>query len=299
MRRVPEGGGVLVATSGGADSTALAVLAVAVAPRGGWAVTLGTVDHGLRIDSALDAAFVQELGEWLGVPVLTSRVSVRGGEGLAAAARDARYAALTRMTVARGASAVLVAHHAEDQLETVLMRLVRGSGPRAAGGMPAVRRLQGGVRVIRPLLERSRGELRGLLQRCGVAWREDPGNALQSGPRGRLRHRVLVELETMAPGAAVRASRAARRVRGAAAALRRQAAALMQDDGPWNREALRAAPSAVLAEALRRRWPEANEEQVEACVRAMRRRDTRSRRCRLGSGTLEIGACRVLSSCRD
>jgi tRNA(Ile)-lysidine synthetase-like protein len=288
VRRVPAGGVILVATSGGADSTALAVLSAAVASRGPWTVVLATVDHGLRPDSGQDAEFVQSLGEWLGVPVLRERVQVKAGSQLAASARRERYAALKAMAGQAGAAAVLMAHHAEDQFETMLMRLARGSGARAAGGMPAARALMRGVRLLRPLLERSRGEVRELLRTLDLHWREDPGNASTERTRGRLRHRVLAEIQDMAPGAAVRASRAARRVRAAARELGRAGRSLLGGQGPWPRERLRTAPREVLAEALRLLDRGAGEDQVERGVRAIRARDTRPRVCRLGAGELRI-----------
>lgn len=288
LRAVPHGGSVLVAASGGADSTALALLAVAVAARGGWRVALATVDHGLRPGSTEDAAFVERIGAWLGVPVLRERVQVRSGGQIAAAARRERYRALAAMARTFSAAVVLMAHHAEDQLETMLMRLARGSGARAAGGMPASRRIVPGVRLLRPVLERSRGELRGLLEACGVPWREDPGNAGVERARGRIRHRVVSELEAMAPGAAVRASRAGRRVRAAAKLLARAARSLLAGEGPWERAALRQAPREVLAQALRLHARQAREAQVERCVRAIRASDTRRRRCLLGRRQLEV-----------
>lgn len=283
LSRVPVGGVVLVAASGGADSTALAMLAASVAERSGRRLVLATVDHALRQDSAEDADFVEALGVWLGVPVLRRRVTVPAGRQISAAARRARYAAIADMARSVEASSVLLAHHAEDQLETMLMRLARGAGARAAGGMPASRRLCEGVRLRRPLLERSRVELRGLLEDCSVPWREDPGNASQDRTRGHVRHRVLPELAAMAPGAAVRAARAGRRLRGAAGELRRAARTLMPARGPWPRDGLRRAPREVLAEALRLRCTDSGEDQVERCVRAIRGRGTRPRRCRLGS----------------
>jgi tRNA(Ile)-lysidine synthase len=288
LRAVPEGGAVLVAASGGADSTALSLLAVSVAARGRWRVSLGTVDHDLREGSAADADFVEGLGAWLDVPVLRERVQVSSGRQVAAAARRERYRALQSMAGVVGAEAVLMAHHAEDQFETMLMRLARGSGARAAGGMPASRRIAPGVRLLRPVLERSRNELRGLLQACGVPWREDPGNAGADRTRGRLRHRVVAELEAMAPGAAVRASRVGRRIRAAAALLARSARDLVPGTGPWPRSALRKAPREVLAQAIRQLATDACEAEVERCVRAIRAKDTRPRRCRLGQRTLEV-----------
>jgi tRNA(Ile)-lysidine synthase len=293
MRAAPRGGTVIVAASGGGDSTALAVLAAAVAVRGPWSVRLATVDHGLRAESIDDAAFVEELGSWLGVPVDRERIQVDRGPGLSARARTARYRVLRERAQAVSATLVLLAHHAQDQLETVLMRLLRGCGAAAAGGMPHRRRLAPGCWIARPLLETSRQDLVARLHAWGVPWRNDASNLDASRPRGRLRHRVLPELEAMAPRAAERASRAARRVRGAAAALGREAATVMPDPGPWSRAGLRRVPAAALAEALRLRCPEAADDALERATEVVRDRSARPRRIQLGGWWLVIQARNV------
>ena len=293
LESVPQGGGVIVAASGGADSTALALVAAAVASRGGWRVRLATVDHGLREGAREDAEFVERLGAWLGLPVDRHAPMVEKGSRLAMRARRARYDALLRSAAGHGASAVLFAHHAEDQLETVLMRLVRGTGSRSAGGMPARRRLAAGITLVRPFIERSRAELRSLLVAAGVPWCEDPSNADRSKPRGRLRHEVLPVLESMRPGAATRASRAARRVRGAAAALRARAKRLMQGQGPWARASLRRAPHEALAMAIRLRCEQGAEATIERAVEAIRGAKVEPRAFRMGALTLRVRAQQV------
>lgn len=170
------------------------------------------------------------------------------------------------------------------------MRLVRGAGSRSAGGMPARRRLATGVTLLRPFIERSRAELRSLLEALGVPWREDPSNDDRSKPRGRLRHEVLPVLESMRPGAAVRASRAARRVRGAAAVLRARAARLMSGDGPWTRASLRRAPREALALAIRLRCGTGSEATIERAVEAIRSKQVEPRVFRLGTHALRVRA---------
>jgi tRNA(Ile)-lysidine synthase len=279
---------VLVAASGGADSTALALVTAAVAARGPWQVRLVTVDHGLRPCAVADADAVDSLSRWLGVSCDRRRVRVQPGSRLAARARAARYGEIEAAARESGATAVLMAHHAEDQLETVLMRLVRGAGAAAVGGIPATRRLRCGALLLRPWLERSREEGRALLARLGVPWREDPGNADRSRPRGRLRHEVLPLLEAMRGGAAVRASRTARRVRGAAAALRRRARGLLRGVGPWDRAGLRRASCEALALALRMRLGEVPETTVDRIVAAIRAREAEPRRFRVRGTSIVI-----------
>ena len=289
LEHCPAGCTVLVAASGGADSTGLALLACAVAARGPWRVGLVTVDHGLRPSSAADADFVCRLGEWLGVPVDRRSIALRAGPALAARARAGRHAAIVEAARACGGVAVLMAHHAEDQLETVLMRLVRGAGAQAAAGMPARRRMRG-VLLMRPLLERSRQEVRALLERAGVGWREDPSNQDRAKPRGRIRHEVLPVLESMRRGAAVRASRAARRLQAAAKALRARARRQLAGEGPWPREPLRRVPAEVLALALHGKVPSASETQVDRAVTAIRSQAARPRRCAVGGHELRVEA---------
>jgi len=290
LQQIPDGSTVMVAASGGADSTGLALLATAVASRGEYRVRLVTIDHGLRSDSALDAAFVQALGAWLGVPVDRCRVQVAPGAGIAAKARRARHAAIIRAAAQANASAVLMAHHAEDQLETMLMRLVRGSGAQAAAGMRASRTMRESLLLLRPLLERSRDEIRTLLVDAKVPWREDPSNQDRSRPRGRLRHEVLPVLEAMRPGAAMRASRTARRLQGAAKALAAQAKKILQGDGPWARASLRRAPREALALALRKLEKHAAEVGIERAVEAIRSADVKPKRCMLGARELRVQA---------
>ena len=290
LEHVPRGASITVAASGGADSTALSLLVAAIARRRGWSVQLATVDHGLRDASALDADFVQSLGAWMGVPVRRAAVRLARGKGLAARAREARYRALVEAAREAGCTVLLLAHHAEDQLETVLMRLVRGAGAAAAGGMPARRRAAEGLVLVRPLLERSRDELRAMLRDAGVPWREDPGNADRSKVRGRLRHEVLPVLESLRKGSAVHASRAARRVRGAAAALRRRSMRLLQGHGPWSRAQLRRAGAEALALALRRVEPLASEATIERMVRAVRDDGQAPRRFRIAGHAWKVGA---------
>src|SRR5262249_43101499 len=140
-----------VACSGGADSVALAAATAFEARRAGWRVAGVTVDHGLQDGSSERAAMVAAGLRTLGLdPVEVASVSVRGEGGPEAAARDARYAALDEVACRLGAAAVLLGHTRDDQAETVLLGLARGSGARSLAGMP--RHARAGGRYRRPLL---------------------------------------------------------------------------------------------------------------------------------------------------
>ena len=246
---------VLVAVSGGADSVALLHTLVALAPA--WRLRLSAlhVDHGLRPDAARDADVVQALGARLGVPVEVARVAVSPRGSLEAAARAARYAALDAAADRVGATRVALGHTADDQAETVLMRLLEGAGVRGLAGIPPVR-----GRFVRPLIERRRVEIVAELRRAGLAWIEDPTNADARFLRNRVRHELLPLLaQAFAPDVAAALARVAALARGTIDALDRVAAAELER---WAeraggaltlpRAALAALPPPVAAEVLRR-----------------------------------------------
>jgi tRNA(Ile)-lysidine synthase len=185
---------VAVAASGGLDSTVLAHALGQGAGRGGFRVALAHVHHGLRGDDAdADQAAVEALAEQLGVPcgveriapqTLREGVSSRHRPTVQEAARWLRYAALGRLAARWGAQRIATGHHADDQAETVLLRLLRGSGPDGIGGIPE--RSPDG-RIVRPLLRLPRAALLAYAERAGLAWREDASNASERYPRNRLR----------------------------------------------------------------------------------------------------------------
>ena len=184
---------VLAAVSGGGDSMALLGVLLDL----GYRVTAAHLDHGTRVgQSAEDAAFVAEMCERLGVPLVLERTSVdserRRGESFETAARRIRYAFLERIAGERGLG-VATGHQAEDQAETVVMRLRRGAGLRGLGGMAPARPL-GRSRLIRPLLTCRREELRAYLRARGIPWREDATN---TDPESALRNRVRLELQEL------------------------------------------------------------------------------------------------------
>jgi len=188
---VPERARVVVGCSGGADSVALADLAMSAARRGRLAaVTLLYVDHGLRDGTADEAAQVCALAAGGGAEAQVERAVVeQGGASLEAAARDARYAVFARVAEELRADRVLLAHTATDQAETVMMRVVRGSGVAGLAGIPAAR-----GRYVRPLLQIARGELEAYLSRCGLSHVTDPMNRDVRFTRSRVRHELMPRL---------------------------------------------------------------------------------------------------------
>jgi tRNA(Ile)-lysidine synthase len=177
-----------IAVSGGADSLALLILAERWARERGGQVMALTVDHRLREAAADEAASVARFCAARGIAheTLILGASVGGGN-LEAAARQARYARLAAWCLARGCLHLLVAHHREDQAETVLLRLARGSGVDGLAAMAPVRELPE-CRLLRPLLDVPQGRLRALLAAEGVAdWAIDPMNADPRFARARLR----------------------------------------------------------------------------------------------------------------
>ena len=215
----PGAGGVAVAFSGGRDSRVL-LEALARAHREGAAPAPRAlhVDHGLSPDSGRWAAHCAQVCAGLRVPFEALRVDARPapGESPEAAARRARYAALAPR-LAPG-EILATAHHADDQAETVLLALLRGSGPRGLAGIAPGRPLGAG-RLLRPLLGLRRDALAAAARAWSLEWVEDPANRSVRHPRNRLRAEVLPLLETVAPGAVTAIARSARLQADAAQAV--------------------------------------------------------------------------------
>ena len=192
---------LLIALSGGADSVALACLLADAREDCALDLAAAHLDHGIRPDSAEDAAYCRELCARLDIPFHTLRLDVpaeaaRAGEGLETAARRLRYGWLRKVKEAAGAEYIALAHHMDDQAETVLMHLARGTGPEGVCGM---RERSGDL--YRPLLGVRKRDLIEYLERRGVAWREDGTNAVADTPRNALRLHGIPALEQSYPQA--------------------------------------------------------------------------------------------------
>lgn len=180
----PNGEKLGLAVSGGPDSLALLLLARAAMPD---RVEAATVDHGLRPESAREAAMVAELCAAYGIPHRILTVKVASGN-LQDKARAARYAALAKWMQKRGLSALATAHHADDQAETLLMRLNRGSGVAGLAGVRVLGKVPGTeLALLRPLLGWRREELAGIIARSGLEAVQDPSNENPKFDRARIR----------------------------------------------------------------------------------------------------------------
>jgi tRNA(Ile)-lysidine synthase len=200
---------VLVLLSGGRDSVCLLDLAV----RLGCDVAALHVDHGLRPDSAEDAAFCADLCADLSVELTVRHAGVFDGGNVQAWARERRYRAASELAEPRGA-AIATGHTATDQVETVLYRLAASPGRRALLGIPA----RAGA-VVRPLLEVTREETAAYCAERGLPWREDPSNASDAYARNRVRAELLPVLRALHPAAEANILRTLALLRDEAAVL--------------------------------------------------------------------------------
>jgi tRNA(Ile)-lysidine synthase len=186
---IAAGDRVLAAVSGGGDSVALLVALLELRTVLDITVVAAHLDHGLRgVESARDRAFVEELARRYDVPCVSEATTVPPGN-LEAEARRIRYAFLERAADQLGATKIATAHTRDDQAETVLLRVVRGAGRRGLGG---IRPRRG--RIIRPLLDCDRIQVRAFLVERGLAWRRDVSNFDLAFERTRVRHGFLPAL---------------------------------------------------------------------------------------------------------
>lgn len=191
----PEGGRLGLAVSGGPDSLALLLLAHAAIPA---RFEVATVDHGLRPESADESRMVQRVCAARGIAFAALRVTVARGN-VQAQARAARYRALAQWAAAGGLSAIVTAHHADDQAETLLMRLSRRCGVAGLGGVRGRGQVpDGDIAVLRPLLDWRKAELDRIAREAGLEPAADPGNLDDRFERARVR-KALAEMPFLDP----------------------------------------------------------------------------------------------------
>jgi len=202
---VPAHSSILIGLSGGVDSVVLLHLLHQLAPRFSWRLSALHVHHGISPNADSWAAFCTELCAGYAVPLWVEHVDIAPlrEHGIEAAARRLRHAVFARQP----ADFVALAHHVDDQAETLLLQLLRGAGVKGAAAMPVLSsskrpllaKREGSPKLLRPLLHCSRREILGYATAHGLRWIEDESNADDSYPRNFLRHRVLPLLEERFP----------------------------------------------------------------------------------------------------
>lgn len=256
---LPAGSRVLCAVSGGADSMCLLHLLWSRREELGLEVLAAHYEHGLRGEESLrDAAFVEAWCREREIPLVLEHGDVAGcaasrGLGIEEAARKLRYAFLERAADERGCGLIATAHNAEDNAETMLFHLVRGSGTAGLSGIPPKR-----GRIVRPLLGVSRAEIEAYLAREGVPHVEDSSNRSEAYSRNLLRRRVLPVLRELNPAFPAAAGRAARLLREDEACLTRLAEDFIRteyDGESLPAEKLLALPWSISSRVLRRLCP--------------------------------------------
>lgn len=243
---------VLCAVSGGRDSMVLLHLLSAMAEEEGFRVAAAHFNHQLRPTADRDEAFVRDRCREKGIPLEVGRGDVRAlaretGTGVEDAARRLRYHFLREAADRLGAVWIATAHHREDNAETVLLHLLRGTGLQGLGGIAPVR-----GNIVRPLLETGRADIDAYVKAHRLPYVEDESNADPAYTRNRLRREVLPLLEEIAPGCGARIAGAAELLREENDHLRREAEALL----PEVRDGAVALPVPVLDRqdgAIRRR----------------------------------------------
>lgn len=238
---------LLVACSGGADSTALLGLLALIAGGDRLELTVGHVDHGLRAASLAEAEHVAAIADRLGLPLRRTRLTLAPGSGIPARARDARRAALRAM--ADGA-AIVLAHTMTDQAETLLLHATRGAGLEGVAAMPTW-----DAPWLRPLLAVPRTETRALCPILGLEFVDDPSNLDRTHPRVRVREEVLPALRVHNPRVESALAGLAAQAADAEAALTRwasdEASARRRGPAQWATEGLAELPRAVRTRLLR------------------------------------------------
>lgn len=253
---------LIAALSGGADSSAMVLLLADTQARHGWRVHAAHVDHQIQADTVRavfrDAATT--LAEMTAMPInlldADARAEARASnDGLEAAARRVRYRALTQLALERGAQLVAVAHTQEDQAETVLLHIIRGSGLDGLSGMPPIRPLHDEVRLVRPMLGLTRSDSELVCSAYDWTPAHDPSNDLPEFTRNRIRQELLPLMRGFNPNIAEGLARMAHSLRGDRELLdligRETLAQVRDAEGVVQRRALLALPGQLQTRVIR------------------------------------------------
>jgi tRNA(Ile)-lysidine synthase len=299
----------LLAVSGGADSIALALAMWSH----GLPVAVAHVMHDMRAQEQTisDRDFVESFSKERSLPFHWREIHARTrGGNLESASRTLRYRALVEIASTHGFRFIATAHHARDQAETLLMRLLRGAGTRGIGAMPHKRPLSKSyhITLIRPALEVHPDDLLAINREAGVAWKEDPTNQDTNLLRAKIRHELLPLLDRITPDSIAKLCSVADRCREDSAAIRALAVALESsgaregDSLMFPRELLRAHPAAVIGAMLRSvaiRFDFSSADRVGSrvispAVRAIRDRKQHERTFKIGALECHVNASRIL-----
>ena len=267
---LPENGSFLIGLSGGADSVALTMMTAAQVREGKIRAAAVHVNHGLRgEESDADERFALDLCRNLRIECLVYRADLSGRRD-EAAARNARFSCFRKALRETGADAMMLAHNADDQAETFLMRLLRGAG---GDGLQCMAEEQetDGIRILRPILTLGRKEIREALRQDGVNWREDSSNRNQAYLRNRIRHELIPRMEEITPGAVRRICEAASLIRKDNEVLQEAAREKLRTAAKADllgTDELENAPEAIQSRALRMWWrangPELDEHELSS-----------------------------------
>ena len=249
VRRALQDQDVVVGVSGGADSVALLLLCCAAASQktASFEVTAAHIHHGLRKEADSEQQMVVDLCMTLGIRCEVRKIDVQPLNGsVAAGAREARYEQLLDIATACGCQTIAVAHHAADQLETMLMALCRGGGLKRLAGMRSSRQLSEEIELIRPLLQIEKVALEEVCRMADIQWCNDPTNDDPSTPRGRLRNDVIPVLRDLWPAADRHAANASTILQAASDAFE----SFIPDGTQWSRKSLSQHPLPIIAAAV-------------------------------------------------
>ena len=248
---MPEGSAWIIGVSGGADSVALLHAVAALQPKYGWTLWVGHVHHGLRPSADRDQAFVKTLAENLGLGFVTEKVDVSSSAwsgSVEMRCRQARRACFKKWAEQHQAAGVVFAHHMNDQAETLILRLCRGSSLTGLSAMRPRAALNDTLEVVRPMLGLQRKEVIGFLEQTKKLWVEDESNAESVFARNKVRHSTIPSLEKINEAAVANIARTADWVgleERYLDELAQRCLADVEDDGVFSLSAFDAVPEAL------------------------------------------------------